>query len=181
MTVAEAIASRRPAAPRNPLAGANVLILDSDASTALLLRDRLEQDHGARVDVAATLDEALDVLGNAARPVALVMCDTLVDGGACVDVLRLLIGHRAHVAVTLHGSYPPEDYAAPENLVGAAAYTHLANSGEAVAKAEEVLRLGLDVATIVARRIVPPSLDPMSGMAIYGAAPGDRFPVTLRV
>ena len=120
-------------ASRHPLQRANVLVLEADRSTGILLRDGLEQDHDCQVEVATTLDEALDVLGNAGKPIALAMLDTFCDVGACVAILRLLIAHRARVAVTLHGRLAPEGYAVPENLVGAAAYTHLATSGEAIA------------------------------------------------
>lgn len=168
-------------AGRHPLHRAHVLVLEADRPTGILLRDGLEQGHDCQVEIAANLDEALDLLGNAGKPIALAMLDTFCDVGACVAILRLLIAHRARVAVTLHGHLPPEKYALPENLVGAAAYTHLATSGEAVAKAEAVMAQGLTVREIVDRRIVPATLDYTSAIAIYGVEPGDRFPITLRV
>lgn len=176
-----ALALRTKPSARPSLQRANVLLLEADRSTAILLRDALETGHAANVEIATTLDEALDVLGNASQPVTLAMLDTVCDGGACVGILQVLIAHRARVAVTLHGHYPPENYAVPENLVGAAAYTHLATSSEAVAKAEAVIAAGLNVREIVDRRIVPATLDYTSAIAIYGVEPGDRFPITLRV
>ena len=176
-----ALATRPRRAGRHPLHRANVLVLEADRSTGILLRDGLEQGHDCEVEVATNLDEALDVLGNAGKPIALAMLDTFCDVGACVAILRLLIAHRARVAVTLHGHMAPERYALPENLVGAAAYTHLATSAEAVATAEAVMALGLTVREIVVSRIVPATLDHTSAIAIYGVEPGDRFPITLRV
>ncbi len=163
-----------------PLARANVLILDANRANARRLRDSLEADFAANVEIAANIDESLDVLGNAARPIRLVMADTMTDIGACVAVLRVLIRHKAQVAVTLHGRHAPEDYAAPDNLMGAAAYITADDLDEAVPKAAEVLRLRQHVATIIADAIVPPTLDPTSAMSIYAAAPGERFVHTLR-
>ncbi|MFV0297562.1 MAG: hypothetical protein ACK5JT_15715 [Hyphomicrobiaceae bacterium] len=157
------------------LTRSNVLILDVNVPAARRLRDDLEDGFAAHVEIVDDLDEALDVLGNANRPVSLVMADTVTDGGACVSVLRLLIQHRAHVALTLHGAVPPEAFAVPANLMGAAAFTTDVHLDEAVPTAARVLRAQQDVATIMADAIVPPTLDPVSAMAIYGAPPGDTF------
>lgn len=180
-TYISALAARPKPSGRPSLQRANVLVLEADRSTGILLRDRLETDYAANVEIALTLDEALDVLGNADAPITLAMLDTICDGGSCVAILQVLIAHRAGISVTLHGHHPPEQYAVPENLVGAAAYTHLATSGEAVAKAAAVVAQNLTVREITDKRRVPPTLDYTSAIAIYGGEPGDHFPITLRV
>jgi CheY-like chemotaxis protein len=167
-------------AAARPLKGLNVLIVDANDTTARLLRSQLEDRGAQNVEIAVTEDEALDVLGNAPRPVALAMMDTLTGGAACVDVLSVLVKHRARIAVTLHGKHAPEQYAAPGNLVGAAAYTHLGATAKAVGTAEEVLAADLTVHRILDDRIVPPTLDRQAAVAIYGAPPGAPFPLTLR-
>ncbi len=78
----------------SPLKGANVLILDESAPVAAALRAQLEDRGATYVEVATTADEALDVLGRAARPVLLTMMDTFSGNAACKDVLRVLREHR---------------------------------------------------------------------------------------
>lgn len=163
-----------------PLNGLNVLVVDQDATTARLMRAYLEDNGAANVEIAATEDEALDILGNVPRPVHLVMMDTLTDGAACVGVLRVLVKHRARIYATLHGRHAPEDYAVPENLIGAAGYLNLA-AQRSVALAEAVVAAGLTVKQIIEDRIVPATLDVRSALAIYGAGPRAPFPLGLRV
>ena len=172
--------AKPPTRPPQPIKGANVLVVDADPQTAKLLRTHLEDRGAQNVDIVSTEDEALDVLGNVPRPVRLAMMDTLTDGAACVGVLRVLVKHRARIAVTLHGRHAPEQYAVPGHLVGAAGYTHLATAAKAVALAEDVLAADLTVARILDDRIVPATLDRQAAIAIYGAPPGAPFPSTLR-
>jgi CheY-like chemotaxis protein len=157
-----------------------VLVVDPDRATGLLLRGRLEQDHGAKVEIATTYDEALDVLGNAARPTSLLMLEPALPNLEGDALLLLLRQHRARIHVTLHGQSPPESLPFPDNFVGAAAYTHLATSAIACAAAEAVLAAGLTVHDIVDRRIVPHTLDWKSAIAIYSADPGQPFPLSVR-
>ena len=164
----------------SPLKGANVLIVDHNAAMAKLLRSHLEDRGAAAVEIAVDEDEALDVLGNVPRPILLAMMDTLTGGGTCVAVLRVLCKHQARIHVTLHGRHAPEQYAVPRNLVGAASYVHLGTAEKAVETAEGVIRQGQTVHRILDDRIVPPTLDRDSARAIYGASPGQPFPVTLR-
>lgn len=173
----------RPTAPAAPsrLKGANVLILDDREATARLIRSHVEDRGAAHVEVATGIEEALDILGRASRPILLAMMDTLSEGAACVQVLRILRQHQARVHVTLHGRWPPEKYAVPRNLLGAAAYTHQATASIAVATAEEVIGRGLTVRRIIEDRVVPETLDAASAQAIYGAGPGKPFPKSLRV
>lgn len=169
------------APPPPSLAGGHVLIVDNNASTAKLLRSHLEDRNVASVEIAATEDEALDILGTASRPIRLAMMDTLTDGAACVGVLRVLVKHRARVHVTLHGRHAPEEYAVPANLVGAAGYVHQGTAAKAVALAEAVVAAGLTVERIINGRIVPATLDMQSALAIYGAPPKSPFPIRLKV
>ncbi len=171
---------RKPALAANPLQGANVLVLDGHAATAKLLRGQLEDQGASVVEIAINEDEALDILGNVPRPIHLVMMDTLTDGAACVGVLRVLVKHRAKIHVTLHGQHAPEQYAVPGNLLGAAGYSHQPTAAKAVALAEDVMRAGLTVARILDDRVVPATLDRQSAIAIYQAAPGQGFPLSLR-
>ena len=170
----------KPAASVSPLKGANVLVLDANPPTAKLLRSHLEDRGAAAVEIATTEDEALDILGNAPRPIQLAMMDTLTGGGACVAVLRVLCKHQARIHVTLHGRHAPEQYAVPRNLVGAAAYIHQATAVKAIEIAEAVMTQGLTVHRILDDRIVPATLDREAARAIYGAPPGQAFPITLR-
>ena len=169
-----------PGAPVSPLEGANVLIVDANPASAKLLRSHLEDRGAAAVEIAVDEDEALDVLGNAPRPIRLAMMDTLTGGGTCVAVLRVLCKHRARIHVTLHGRHAPEQYAVPRNLVGAAAYVHQTMAEKAVDTAEAVINQGLSVHRILEDRIVPVTLDREAARAIYGAPPGHPFPITLR-
>ena len=169
-----------PSVPVSPLKGANVLILDANPATAKLLRSHLEDRGAAAVEIAVDENEALDVLGNVPRPILLTMMDTLTGGGACVGVLRVLCKHRARIHVTLHGRHAPEQYAVPRNLVGAAAYIHQATAAKAVETADAVINQGLTVHRIIDDRIVPATLDREAARAIYGAPPGQPFPITLR-
>ena len=180
MAQAKPFRSGMPTAPVSPLKGANVLILDANPATAKLLRSYLEDRGAAAVEIAIDEDEALDVLGNVPRPILLTMMDTLTGGGACVGVLRVLCKHRARIHVTLHGRHAPEQYAVPRNLVGAAAYIHQATAAKAVETAEAVINQGLTVHRIIDDRIVPATLDREAARAIYGAPPGQPFPITLR-
>lgn len=164
----------------SPLKGANVLIVDGNAATAKLIRSQLEDRGAAAVEIAANEDEALDVLGNVPRPILLAMMDTLTGGGTCVAVLRVLCKHRARIHVALHGRHAPEQYAIPRNLVGAASYVHLGTAEKAVETAEGVVRQGLTVHRVLDDRIVPPTLDRDAARAIYGAPPGQPFPIALR-
>ena len=68
----------------------------------------------------------------------------------------------------------------PRNLVGAASYVHQATAVKAVETAEIVVRQGLTVHRILDDRIVPVTLDREAARAIYGAPPGQPFPITLR-
>ena len=52
--------------------------------------------------------------------------------------------------------------------------------GKAVETAEIVVRQGLTVHRILDDRIVPVTLDREAARAIYGAPPGQPFPITLR-
>ena len=111
------IALRKPGRPmasrRPPLDSAKVLIVDADRATGILLRHRLEQDYAASAEVAATYDEALDALGNAAEPTTLVMLDPAIAALQGDAILVLLRQHKARIHVTLHGNTPPEDLAFP--------------------------------------------------------------------
>ena len=169
-----------PAAAASPLKGANVLIVDHNAATAQLLRSQLEDRGAAAVEIAVDEDEALDILGNVPRPILLAMMDTLTGGGTCVAVLRVLCKHRARIHVTLHGRHAPEQYAVPRNLVGAASYVHLGTAEKGVETAESVVRQGWTVHRILDDRIVPSTLDRDAARAVYGALPGQPFPITLR-
>lgn len=178
------MAPRKPFAPgtppASPLKGANVLVLDNNTATAKLLRSHLEDKGAAAVEIAVNQDEALDILGNVPRPILLAMLDTLTDGAACVAVLKVLCKHRARIHVMLHGRHAPEQYAVPRNLVGAAAYVHQSTASKAVDLAEAVINQGLTVHKIIDDRIVPATLDREAARAIYGAPPGQPFPITLR-
>lgn len=162
------------------LRGKSALIVDQDATTAKLIRAYLEDHGAANVEIAASEDEALDVLGNLPRPVQLLMIDTVTDGAACVGVLRVLVKHRARICTTLHGARAPEDFAVPENLIGAAGYVKLA-AQQVVVLIEEVAAADLTVKRIIEDRCVPPTLDVQSALAIYGARPGAPFPPGLSV
>jgi hypothetical protein len=166
--------------PRASLRGAQVLILDPSETAALLLRRAFEDAHNANVETVDTYDDALDVLGNAARPVDLVAMDTQGCNFAAGAILELLRLHKARIHITLHGVMPPEDVPFAGDLVGAAAYTHLATSSAVVAAAETVIAGGLTVREIIERRTVPATLDWQSAIAIYGAEPGAPFPITLK-
>ncbi len=168
------------APPASPLKGANVLVLDNNPATAKLLRSHLEDKGAATVEIALNEDEALDILGNVPRPILLAMMDTLTDGAACVAVLKVLCKHRARIHVTLHGRHAPEQYAVPRNLVGAAAYVHQSTAAKAVDLAEAVINEGWTVHRIIDDRLVPTTLDREAARAIYGAPPGQPFPITLR-
>ena len=180
MAQAKAFRGGPPAPAPSPLKGANILIVDANAASAKLLRLQLEDRGAAAVEIAVNEDEALDVLGNVPRPVLLAMMDTLTGGGTCVAVLRVLCKHRARIHVTLHGRHAPERYAVPRNLVGAAAYVHQSTAAKAVEMAETVIDQGLTVNRILDDRIVPATLDREAARAIYGAPPGQPFPITLR-
>lgn len=178
--IAAARPRSRPARKRPPLEQASVLVLDADDLTGRMLRATLEQDYGADVEIATDYEAALDHLGNAARPTTLVMLNASLSGLGADALMALLRTHAARVAVTLHGPTVPEALPFPDNFVGAAAYTHQSISAAACATAEAVVSHGLTVHDIVARRRVPPTLDWQSAMAIYGAAPGQPFPLSLR-
>lgn len=163
------------------LDGARVLIVDGDWATCTLLRSTLEQDHGCAVEVASNYDAALDVLGNAARPVQLVMLEPALGVDVADALMKLLQQHRAAIHVTLHGVMPPEKLAFPGNFAGAAAYTHLATSAQTVATAGDVMRAGLTLRAIADTRIIPATLDWTSAIAIYQGDPGQAFPLTVRM
>jgi hypothetical protein len=171
----------RPAKSRRPqLQDANVLIVEADWATATLLRASLETDYAANVEIAADYEAALDFLGNAARPVSLMMLDPALPGQMSDALMLVLREHRARVHVTLHGNTPPEALPNPANFVGAAAYTHLATSVIACAAAATVVDQGLTVLDIIDRRRVPQTLDWQSAIAIYAAEPGQPFPLTIK-
>ena len=173
--------SPKPAPTRRPpLENARVLIVDRHPATCVLIRDRIEQDYRAIVEVAPTYDEALDVLGNAAEPTTLVMLDPAIPSLHGDAILILLRQHKARIHVTLHGNTPPESLPFPDNFVGAAAYTHLATSAIACATAEAVVAAGMTVHAIIDKRIVPATLDWKSAVAIYSAEPGQPFPLSVR-
>lgn len=178
------VALRRPTRPapvkRPSLRRAPVLIVDSDTTTARLLRVTLEQDHDAEVEVVSDYEAALDHLGNAARPTRLIMLDPTLRGMEADGLMALLREHKARIHVTLQGRVPPEYLPYPVNFVGAAAYTHLASSAAASATAAAVVAQPLTVHDIIAARRVPPTLDWKSAVAIYTAEPGQPFPITLR-
>lgn len=165
---------------RPPLQDANVLVVEGNWATATLLRDRLETEHLANVEVVSDYEDALDVLGTAAKPISLLMLDPSLPATLGDTLLRLLREHKARIHVTLHGNTPPEALPHPCKLVGAAAYTHLATSAIACTTAAAVMAQGLTVREIITRRTVPPSLDWQSAVSIYGAEPGQPFPLSLR-
>lgn len=165
----------------SPLKGANVLILDESAPVAAALRAQLEDRGATYVEVATTADEALDVLGRAARPVLLTMMDTFSGNAACKDVLRVLREHRARVHVTLHGRQPPERLGPVRAFIGTAAYFHQVTAAAAASVAETVVARNLTVFRIIDERTVPDTLDDDAAVAIYGAPAGQSFPPTLRV
>lgn len=162
------------------LAGASVLIVDGGWATATLIRRCLEDDFGAAVEVVRDYEDALDVLGVGSRPVRAVLLDPAVGIATADALMTLLRDHRANIAVTLHGMTPPEKLAFPQNFVGAAAYTHFGTSTPTATAADEVLRAGLTVRTIIDQRIIPQTLDWTSATAIYQGDPGQPFPLTLR-
>jgi hypothetical protein len=160
------------------LKGANVLILDD--SPAGSLRAEIEDLTVANVEVATTADEALDILGRASRPVLVAMLETATDGDACSEILGILRRHEARIHVTLHGRRMPERHPRARELVGAAAFIRQTRPSLAAAIVEKVVAGDFTVRRILETRRVPDTLDPGPALAIYGAAPGDPFPPTLR-
>ncbi len=167
--------------PTQRLHGSRVLLIDRNWATSTLLRNRLEQDYGCTVETVTDYDDALDVLGIAARPVHLVMLDPSLSVATADTLMLLLQQYRAGLHVTLHGSTPPEKLPYPSNFVGAAAYTHLATSAQTVMAADDVMRAGLTVRAIADSRIIPATLDWASAIAIYQGDPGQPFPLTVRI
>jgi CheY-like chemotaxis protein len=161
------------------LKGANVLILDDSHASASQLRTEME-DLEAFVEIAPTADDALDVLGRAARPVLLAMLETTTDGDACAAVMRVLRQHNARIHVTLHGRRMPERHPEAREMLGAAAFIRQTTPSLSASIAEAVIRGDFTVRRIMETRTVPDTMDPGPALAIYGAGPGHPFPSTPR-
>ena len=166
-------------ASRQPLDARRVLVVDADAPSALLIRQAFET-LGARVEIAETRDEALDVLGNASSPVDLVAMSIGASGFASRAILTILRRHHARIAVVLYGQPPPERTPKAAELAGAAAFVPLSTSAAITAAGARALSQAMTVRAILDARVVPTLLDHGAAHAIYGADPGDPFPLTFR-
>jgi DNA-binding NtrC family response regulator len=168
--------SRRTTGDDYPLAGITALVIEEDTSVADLLRQNLTQLGANLVELARNKDEALDTLGIASRPTALVVVNVAADNGFATELLELLRRHNAPIRVIVFADVQVTDITTFLELIGVAAViSQPFTLGTFRTTVREVMAAPVTVRDIITNRTVPATIDPMLGMAVYGDNPGQRF------
>lgn len=158
-----------------PLAGARLLLVDSDIERLALHRSWIENEGGPDAEAAALGDEALDILGAKAQQIDVVAVWTPLADDATVDLFGVLRRCNSPVRVMVATSFTPADFARPGRLAGTTLVDDSGTPNDLIASLETVLAGDGSVASIVASRRVPRSLAADWAEAIYGTRPGSHF------
>jgi hypothetical protein len=161
------------------LAGARLMLVDSDSTRLGFNRQRIEREGGPDVEIATIGDEALDILGAKAQRFDVVTVWPWLADDETVDMFGVLRRCQSPVRLVAVTDATPAELGRVRRLAGAAA---VEDSGQPLAlfsTLSTVLAGDDTVEAIVIRRRVPASLTAEWARAIYGAAPGQRFGAAL--
>jgi hypothetical protein len=172
-----------PAMPRGPTPAKprRVLIAGLDGQPAAMLRRAFERAGAGEAEITPTLDEALDVLGNAGRPVDVMVAVLMPNDKVATPLLEILRRHRAPLAVIALSTWGVAGLGVGQptlgsRLVGIAAYVPApARLDDIVQPALSAHSSGWTMRRILDQRTVPPALAVEVAAAIYEALPGETF------
>ena len=107
--------SARPAVPRarrpalaSGLTGCTVLVVDDEARVRQLER-RVLEEYGVRVLEAGSGEQAVQLLGQLAGPLHVVLLDLIMPGLDAASTLRAMRGLRPELLVVIQSGYPEEE------------------------------------------------------------------------
>ena len=169
---ASAAPSAKGSSNAKPRADSAILIVDSDARRADLLRQTLRDDGYLEPFTAKSGDDALDVLGAHAQQFDLVIAWVpLIDEGR-IDFFQILRKLGSPVRIACTTPLTCERYPNPAKLAGATAILQGGKLDGIAAQADILIQSGSSVARIVSAKRVPRLLPDTWALAIYGARPG---------
>lgn len=168
-----------PQASAKPRAQSAILIVDDFARRGENLRRILRDDGYREPEVAASGDEALDVLGaHAQRFDLLIVWVPLADGGR-LDLFKVLRQLSSPVRIACATPLRCEAFPEPGRLAGATAILFEPDLNRMAVQADILIQNGDSVGDIVSLREVPRLLPDAWALAIYGTKPGSRFTAPL--
>jgi hypothetical protein len=161
------------------LAGARLLLVDSDAARLGLSRQWIAWEGGPDVEIAAFGDEALDILGARSQRFDIVTVWPWLADDATVDMLGILRRCRSPVRLIAVTAATPAELGRPGRLAGVAAVVDTGQPLRLLSTLQTVLADDATVEAIVVRRRVPATLSAAWARAVYGTAPGQRIHAAL--
>ena len=157
------------------LAGSRLMLVDSDADRLSLTRQWIAWEGGPDAEVAASGDEALDVLGARSQRFDAVAVWPWLADDAIVDFYGILRRCSSPVHLVAVTALTPAELGRPGRLAGVAAVEDTGRPQKLIETLARVVASDETVAAIVARRMAPRRLSETWARAIYGTAPGQRF------
>ena len=151
------------------------LVVDCAAAAIDAIKGQTTLRHSTDIDVVATADEALDMLGYVSEPFDAILLGAGRATAAGLHVLSVLRHQRAPYVVVGHSfGRPAEDHPWSEYR-GVATWLNLDNGERWPPRLAKVVEVAVTVGHIMATSRVPWHLEADLAAAIYGAEPGERF------
>ena len=157
------------------LAGSRLMLVDSDADRLSLTRQWIAWEGGPDAEVAASGDEALDILGARSQRFDAVAVWPWLADDAIVDLFGILRRCNSPVRLVAVTALTPAELGRPGRLAGVAAVEDSGRPQGLIDTLERAVASDATVAAIVARRTAPRGMAEAWARAVYGTAPGQRF------
>jgi hypothetical protein len=151
------------------------LVVDTDSASITALRGQMTLQHSTDIDVVATADEALDMIGYVSQPFDAILIGAGRKREAGLHVLSVLRRQRAPFVVVGHSFGAPPPTHVWSDYAGVATWLNLEDGERWPRRLARVVEINLTVEHIMKTARVPWHLEEDLASAIYQAVPGERF------
>jgi hypothetical protein len=153
------------------------LVIEQDAAAINALRGQMTLHHSTDIDVVATADDALDMIGYVSTPFDVILIGAGPARAEGLHVLSVLRRQRApYVVVGASFGAPPEDHVWSD-FAGIATWLNLEDGERWPRRLAKTVEVGLTVEHILRTARVPWHLEADLATAIYQSEPGERFQI----
>jgi hypothetical protein len=151
------------------------LVVESEPGAIAALHGQMALQKSTDIDVVATADEALDMIGYVSRPFDAILLGTGRVRAASLHVLSMLRRQRAPFVVAGHSFGAPGEDHVWSDFTGVATWLNLEDGERWPRRLAKVVELELTVDHILRTARVPWHMEEDLAAAIYQSVPGERF------
>lgn len=151
------------------------LVIEADPAAVNALRGQMAQQHSTDIDVVASADDALDMIGYVSAPFDVILIGSGPVRAAGLHVLSVLRRQRAPYVVVGHSFGAPPDDHVWSDFAGIATWLNLEDGERWPRRLAKSVEVGLTVEHILRTARVPWHLEADLASAIYRSEPGERF------